>query len=95
MIKLVLFVLPLGLDTFAVSAALGLAGLPKRQRLRISLLLSAFEMAMPVVGLLLGHALGHAIGDVADYVAAARLVALAVWMLLADEEDAGRKLAAK
>ncbi len=92
MVKLVLFVLPLGLDTFAVSAALGLAGLPKRQRLKISLLLSAFEMAMPVAGLLLGRALGGAIGDVADYVAAAALVALAAWMLFGGEENEGRKL---
>lgn len=44
MVKLVIFVLPLGLDTFAVSAALGVAGLPKQQRLKISLLLSGFEM---------------------------------------------------
>lgn len=61
MVKLVLFVLPLGLDTFAVSAALGVAGLPKQQRLKISLLPPDFEMAMPVIGLLIGHALGHAI----------------------------------
>lgn len=94
MVKLVLFVLPLGLDTFAVSAALGLAGLPKRQRLKISLIFSAFEMAMPVVGLLLGRALGHAIGDVADYVAAAALVALGLWMLFGAEEDDGRRLVA-
>ena len=43
MLKLVLFVLPLGLDTFAVSAALGMRGLPARQRLRVSLLMSGFE----------------------------------------------------
>jgi putative Mn2+ efflux pump MntP len=91
-VKLVLFVLPLGLDTFAVSAALGLAGLPRRRRLKISLLLSAFEMAMPVVGLLLGHALGGAVGRAADYVAAAALVGLGLWMLFGEEEDAGRKL---
>ena len=66
MLKLILFVLPLGLDTFAVSAALGIRGLPSRQRLRVSLLMSSFEMAMPVVGLLVGHALGHLVGDAAD-----------------------------
>jgi manganese efflux pump family protein len=59
-------VLPLGLDTFAVSAALGMRGLPSQQRLRVSLLMSGFEAAMPIVGLLLGHALGHLIGDAAD-----------------------------
>ena len=87
MLKLVLFVLPLGLDTFAVSAALGMAGLPKQQRLKISLLLSGFEMAMPVIGLLVGHALGHAIGTAADYVAAAALFALGGRMLISEEED--------
>jgi manganese efflux pump family protein len=93
-VKLVLFVLPLGLDTFAVSAALGLAGLPKRERLKVSLLFSAFEMAMPVVGLLLGHALGHALGGVADYVAAATLLGVGAWMLFGEEDDEGRKVSA-
>ena len=91
MAKLVLFVLPLGLDTFAVSTVLGVAGLPKRQRLKVSLLLSGFEMAMPVIGLLVGHALGHTIGAAADYLAAAVLFALGVWMLVNEEQDeAGR-----
>ena len=94
MVKLVLFVLPLGLDTFAVSAALGIAGLPSKQRLKISLLLSGFEMAMPIVGLLIGHGLGHAIGGVAEYLAAAALFALGGWMLLSDEGDEGAKVAA-
>jgi putative Mn2+ efflux pump MntP len=58
-VKLVLFVLPLGLDTFAVSAALGMRVLPRRERLKVSLLMAAFEMTMPVVGLLVGHALGQ------------------------------------
>lgn len=92
--KLVLFVLPLGLDTFAVSAALGVAGLPRQQRLKISLLLSGFEMAMPVIGLLLGHALGQAIGVAADYIAAAALFALGGWMLVSDEEDEAGKVSA-
>ena len=94
MAKLILFVLPLGLDTFAVSAALGVAGLPKQQRLKISLILSGFEMAMPVVGLLVGHALGHAIGIAADYVAAAALLALGTWMLVNEEQDEAGKVSA-
>jgi manganese efflux pump family protein len=92
-LKLVLFVLPLGLDTFAVSATLGLQGLPKRERLRVSLLLSAFEMAMPVVGLFLGRGLGAAIGSIAEYVAAAALIGLGGYMLFVDEEAEGEKVA--
>jgi manganese efflux pump family protein len=94
MAKLVLFLLPLGLDTFAVSTALGVAGLPKQQRLKISLVLSGFEMVMPVIGLLVGQALGHAIGSAADYVAAATLIALGLWMLVNEEEDEAGKVSA-
>ena len=91
MLKLILFVLPLALDTFAVSSALGIRGLPSRQRLRVSLLMSSFEMAMPVVGLLVGHALGHLVGDAADYSAIAVLSVLCALMLLHEEEDEGEK----
>jgi putative Mn2+ efflux pump MntP len=85
-LKLILFVLPLGLDTFAVSAALGIQGLPAKERLKASLLMSSFEMAMPIVGLLLGRGLGAAIGGVAGYIAAAALGTLGLWMLLSDDE---------
>jgi putative Mn2+ efflux pump MntP len=91
MLKLLLFVLPLGLDTFAVSAALGMRGLPARQRLQVSLLMSGFEMAMPVVGLFLGHALGTLVGNAADYVAIGVLGLLGVWMLVHDDDE-GAKL---
>ena len=94
MLKLLLFVLPLGLDTFAVSAALGAGGAAKRERLRISLLLSGFELAMPIVGLLLGRGLGSAVGGVADYVAIVVLAGVGLWMLLADEQGEADKVSA-
>jgi putative Mn2+ efflux pump MntP len=90
--KLVLFVLPLGLDTFAVAAALGMRGLRRRERLRVGGLLAAFEMTMPLVGLLVGHAIGGAVGEAADWVAVAILALLAGWMLL-HEDDSEREKA--
>src|ERR1041385_7946505 len=90
MLKLLLFVLPLGLDTFAVSAALGMRGLPARERLRVSLLVSSFEMAMPVVGLLLGHALGQLVGNTADYLSIGVLALLGLWMLVHEEGESER-----
>ena len=87
MLKLILFVLPLGLDTFAVSAALGASGVKARERLRISLLLSSFEMTMPVVGLLLGRGLGSAVGGIADYIAIVVLAGVGIWMLASDDEN--------
>jgi manganese efflux pump family protein len=86
-------VLPLGLDTFAVSAALGMRGLPPRERLRVSLLMSSFEMAMPVLGLLLGHALGRLVGNAADYLAIAVLALLGSWMLVHEEGDESERVA--
>ncbi len=92
-LKLLFFVLPLGLDTFAVAAALGMRGLPARQRLRVSVLMSAFEMTMPVIGLLLGNALGQLVGNAADYVAIGVLALLGAWMLLHEDDDEGERAA--
>ena len=62
--RLIALVLPLGLDTFAVAAALGALGV--QQRLTVSALFTAFEAGMPLIGLALGAPLGHAIGGAAD-----------------------------
>ncbi len=97
LIKLIGLVVPLGLDTFAVAAALGIAGLPRPQRLRVSLLFTAFEMGMPLVGLLIGAAVGRAIGEVADFLAIAVLMAvggLALWPR-PDGEEARASLLAR
>src|SRR2546429_3921006 len=85
--KLLALVLPLSLDTFAVSAALGVGGLDRRQRLRLSLVLALFEGGMPVVGVLLGAAVAQALGVWADVAAAAPLIALGLWMVF--HEDSG------
>jgi putative Mn2+ efflux pump MntP len=92
-LRLLLFVLPLGLDTFAVSAALGLQRLEKRDRLRISIVMASFEAVMPLVGLLLGHALGTVIGAAADYVAIVVLASVGVWMIVDEDDDEAEKAA--
>lgn len=87
MLKVVLFVFPLGLDTFAVAAALGIAGLPRRERLRVSLAMSSFELVMPVIGLVVGRGLGAGIGSVADYLAGGFLIALGGYLIRGDENE--------
>jgi putative Mn2+ efflux pump MntP len=87
------FVLPLGLDSFAVAAAVGAAGaLPARVRWRITALFVVFEAGMPLVGLALGAPLAGAIGPVANYVAAAAVVAIGLWMLVHDEDEKAERL---
>jgi manganese efflux pump family protein len=90
-IKLLAFVLPLGLDSFAVAAAIGATGVSGVwQRTRVSLIFVAFEGGMPLIGLGLGSALARNIGGVADYLAASSVIAVGAWMLLARESDDGR-----
>ena len=80
-VKIIALVLPLGLDTFAVSPALGLGRHSRQRRLRTSLLFTAFEAGMPLVGLAIGRPLGSTIGNATDYVAIGVLLALAIHML--------------
>jgi putative Mn2+ efflux pump MntP len=55
MLKLLAFTLPLCLDTFAVAfAVLGEMRLTRAQRIRVTVLLIAFEAGMPLVGMALG-----------------------------------------
>jgi putative Mn2+ efflux pump MntP len=94
MLKLLAFVLPLGIDSFAVAAAIGAAQVTTAwQRLRISLLFVLFEGGMPLIGLGLGAALAHGIGQVADYVAAAAVISIGGWMLFANDEGEEDKAA--
>ena len=92
-LKLLAVVIPLGLDTLAVALALGLAGLPPRRRLHVSVLFAAFEAGMPLLGIAVGAPLGRAIGEAANYIAATLVVALGIYLLLArGEEKEGERL---
>jgi manganese efflux pump family protein len=87
-VRLLAFVLPLGLDSFAVAAALGAAQpLGRAARLRISLIFVAFEAGMPLIGLGAGGGLARLVGGTADYVAAAAVIGIGVWMLADRDED--------
>jgi putative Mn2+ efflux pump MntP len=79
--RLIALVVPLGLDTLAVSLALGVAGLPVARRLRLALLFAGCEAVMPLIGAGLGLPLGRSIGTVADVLAAALIIVLGVYML--------------
>jgi manganese efflux pump family protein len=86
-LKLIALVVPLGLDTFAAAAALGLAVSSGRERLRIGLLFGAFEAAMTLLGYAAGRPLGAAVGAAGDYVAAGVLAVVGLWILLGPEDE--------
>jgi manganese efflux pump family protein len=95
-LRLLAFIAPLSLESFAVAAALGAAGAAGRQRWRITAVFVAFEGGMPMVGLLLGAPLARAVGTLADYLAATAFVGIGLWLLLKgdgeDEEERARRL---
>ena len=93
-VLLAALLLPLALDTFALGAALGLAGVSQRERLRVSLILSSFEAGMPIVGFLAGGAFGSFLGRFAGYAGIA-VLGLAGFLLLrsrGDEDQEKRRL---
>jgi putative Mn2+ efflux pump MntP len=87
LVKLLALVLPLGLDTFAVAAAIGVAGISPRRRAQVSLVMASFEALMPLIGLALGIPLGRAIGSDADYIGVAVLIAFGLYTLLGEEGE--------
>ncbi|MGH7239467.1 MAG: manganese efflux pump MntP family protein [Candidatus Saccharimonadales bacterium] len=77
---------PVSIDVFILSAALGLSGLPSHKRRRISLILTAFEALAPAIGVLIGKGLGGLIGGYADYAAAAVIGLTGLFILLPGKE---------
>lgn len=92
--KLLALVLPLGLDSFALCAALGMLGLPPARMARISILFTAFEAGMPLIGLLIGAPLGHVAGSAATYLAIAVLISFGAYTWLKKDEDDDARLVA-
>jgi putative Mn2+ efflux pump MntP len=87
MLRVMLVVLPLGLDTFALTTLLGVLPLARGQRLRIAVVFAVAEGLMPAVGLLLGLPLGHALGRYASYVAGTVLIGIGGWIWWSQQRE--------
>jgi putative Mn2+ efflux pump MntP len=61
-----------------------------RERLRLTLVLAGFEMAMPVIGFLGGVVVTREIGDAAEWIAIAVLAGVGGWMLAGDDDATAR-----
>lgn len=88
MLKLVALIVPLSLDAFVVTTAVGASGLHPSRRLRVALLFTLFEGGIPLVGLGLGSALSSAIGSAAESAAIALLIAFGLYVLFVEGEEA-------
>lgn len=89
---LLLFVLPLSVDTFAIAAAVGASKLSGWSRWRISMIFAIFESGTPLIGLGLGSSAGQAVGGVAEYLSGGLLVILGgyLWWSDADDDEAAK-----
>jgi manganese efflux pump family protein len=85
--RLIALVVPLGIDSFVVAAAIGLVGVTPAVRWRVGGIFALFEGGMPLLGLLAGGPLGHALGAAADYVAIAVLVAFGAFTMVREDDD--------
>jgi putative Mn2+ efflux pump MntP len=85
----------LGMDNFAASIAIGLAGVDRALRVRIACAFGLFEAAMPVIGLLLGRQLSGSLGAQAPLVGGLALALAGAYAIIqairsADEPPATR-----
>lgn len=79
--------LPLGIDTFVVSAALGAASLGANARLRSSLAFAIFEGGAPALGLVLGQGGSRIGGGAAFWMAVAILISLGLYTVFFERDD--------
>ena len=86
--------LPLALDTFALAAALGVAGLERKDRLRVALVFTVFEAGMPILGLVAGRLVAGLVGGWAGYGGILFLVVAGLLLLRPgqDEDTEERRL---
>lgn len=86
-VKLLAFVLSLGIDTLVVSVSLGAS--QRSGLVRTAVAFATAEALMPLVGLLIGRAAGGVIGPWASLAGGLALVALGAWMIFLGDDDDG------
>jgi putative Mn2+ efflux pump MntP len=90
-LTILLIAVSVGLDNFAASIAIGLAGVDRRLRLRIAVVFGLFESGMPLIGLVVGNSVAHSLGDSAHIIGGALLIATGVHSISAtlrsDDDD--------
>jgi manganese efflux pump family protein len=83
MLALLLVAAAVGLDNFAAATAFGVFGVDGRTRLRVGLVFGVCEAGMPIAGLAIGDQLAGSIGSAGRWTAAALLIAVGAYGLIA------------
>lgn len=85
-LKLIAFVLSLGVDTLFLAISLG--AMQKKNKVRSAIVFACAESLTPLLGLIIGKAVGRWLGDWASLFGGLILMAMSIWMLFFAEEEA-------
>jgi manganese efflux pump family protein len=100
MVQLLLFLLPLGLDTLGVSVSLGMKMVdadplqhvdPLSIWLRSALLFALAEMLMPLIGLAIGYAASLLVSEIMRFVGPLFLLGIGLWELSGEVREVVEK----
>lgn len=87
---MIALILSLGMDTLMMSISLGF--IKTTDKIKIAFIFASAEALMPLIGLFIGKAAGQLVGEWASLIGGIALLAIAVWLIFADEDDAEEKL---
>lgn len=76
MLGLLLAAIALGASNGAAAIGIGLGGIDRRKRLRVSIVFGVFEAGMPLVGLVLGRQIASVLGGSAQQLGGTLVVAI-------------------
>ncbi len=90
MIALITAAIAVGLGNFGVAISIGLSGATVATRVRVGAVFGAYEVGMPLVGLLLGHDTANALGAIAGYAGGGILILMGGWQLVQTFQSRGQ-----
>jgi putative Mn2+ efflux pump MntP len=85
LLKMIILVLSLGIDTFLISSSLGI--LKTKGKLKIAIVFACAEAIMPLIGLLIGKGAGILVGNWASLIGGILLLGVAAWLIFFEDED--------
>jgi len=84
-LKMIALILSLGMDTVMMSISIGFV--QTKGKAKIALTFACAEALMPLIGLIIGQGAGRLIGSWASLVGGIALLAIAVWLIVFEDED--------
>lgn len=85
LLKMLVFVLSLGIDTLFISISLG--AIKIKGKWKIAAVFVCAEAIMPLIGLLAGKGAGKLIGHWASVIGGVLLIGVAIWLIFFEDED--------